>query len=395
MASRYRGPLVGTIHHLRRPVRCRYAEPMAIFGRRTARQRLRKAAQESLAIPAFSSPPDCTPWVIGGLWPTELSRDAPETATLAEYLEADLQRIADSANEELASLRHAVMLDSDRRAAEARVIDDARARAVQRVESARNQLREGASTEPPVAPPDVADPNAAEPGSQPQPPTAGRPDAVDAARAAARAPAPAVPESDDQRLRRLLMFVARQEPRLNWAIGQRPEGTVLVTDVAHGWIPPGIALPQGVRLLPPKRRSGRLAALVDAATGLLSYSPGDPLPWADEDTATRSSVRPRELPMADNVARELCDATRSRVGLPRMAHVLAKAADAGTAVVEDEIDLLRVHLDTARHEVMARYPSIDGEVLLNCMLLAATASSVSGDAVTANYHLAWFRELNA
>lgn len=44
---------------------------------------------------------------------------------------------------------------------------------------------------------------------------------------------------------------------------------------------------------------------------------------------------------------------------------------------------------------MARYPSIDGEVLLNCMLLAATASSVSGDEVTANYHLAWFRELNA
>ncbi|EUA93467.1 hypothetical protein I551_0119 [Mycobacterium ulcerans str. Harvey] len=148
---------------------------MAIFGRRTARQRLRKAAQESLVIPAFSSPPDCTPWVIGGLWPTELSRDAPETATLAEYLEADLQRIADSANEELASLRHAVMLDSDRRAAEARVIDEARARAVQRIESARNQLREGASTEPPVAPRDIADPNAGEPGSQPQPPMAGRP----------------------------------------------------------------------------------------------------------------------------------------------------------------------------------------------------------------------------
>ena len=46
---------------------------MVIFGRMTARQRLRRATRESLTIPAFSSPADCTPWVTGGLWPAELS----------------------------------------------------------------------------------------------------------------------------------------------------------------------------------------------------------------------------------------------------------------------------------------------------------------------------------
>ncbi|MGA8331003.1 MAG: vegetative cell wall protein precursor, partial [Mycobacterium sp.] len=39
---------------------------MAIFGRNTARQRLRRAAEQSLQSPAFSSPVDCTAWVTGG-----------------------------------------------------------------------------------------------------------------------------------------------------------------------------------------------------------------------------------------------------------------------------------------------------------------------------------------
>jgi len=43
------------------------------LGRRAARQRLRRATHESLTVPVFDSPVDCTPWVIGGLWPAELS----------------------------------------------------------------------------------------------------------------------------------------------------------------------------------------------------------------------------------------------------------------------------------------------------------------------------------
>jgi hypothetical protein len=114
--------------------------PVAIFSRKSARKRLRRASQESLTIPIFSSPVDCTPWVIGGIWPAELSTISAETATLAEYLRADLQRIANSANDQLKIIRRDGMSDSARRAKELRVIDDARAHAVRRVESTVRHL---------------------------------------------------------------------------------------------------------------------------------------------------------------------------------------------------------------------------------------------------------------
>jgi hypothetical protein len=72
---------------------------------------------------------------------------------------------------------------------------------------------------------------------------------------------------------------------------------------------------------------------------------------------------------------------------------VARAAAAGTGVVEEEIDLLRVHLDTARYQLMIQYPDLDPALLLNCLLLAATEAAVTGDSVAANYHLAWFRKL--
>ncbi len=91
-------------------------------------------------MPAFSSPTDCTPWVIGGLWPAELSTLTDETATLAEYLRTDLQRITSSANNELSIVKRAGLADAARHAAETRVIDEARARAARRVESTIRQL---------------------------------------------------------------------------------------------------------------------------------------------------------------------------------------------------------------------------------------------------------------
>ncbi len=93
-----------------------------------------------MSTPAFSSPTDCTPWVIGGLWPAELSTVTDETATLAEYLRTDLQRITTSANHELKIVKRAGLADAARHAAETRVIDDARARAERRVESTIRQL---------------------------------------------------------------------------------------------------------------------------------------------------------------------------------------------------------------------------------------------------------------
>jgi hypothetical protein len=426
---------------------------VAIFGRITARKRLRRATRESLTIPAFSSPIDCTPWVIGGLWPDELSTIDAENATLAEYLKIDLQRIASTANDELKIIRRWGMADSARQAEEARVIDDARARATRRVESAirhwwtvtaempaayprpdrpkdphrpkdlvgtdigRTQIVSPITTvkpavdAPPVtAPPphwettgpaaDEDDESAAQglhrapagdtAAQAPEPEVADVPEA-------SGTPVPAVEsESDSERLQRLLAYVVRQEPGLSWAVGDNATGTtVLVTDLAHGWIPPGITLPEGVRLLEPERRSGNAPALVGDTTCATSYAPGDSLGRSVDFAATHSSVRPRDLPAIEDLGWVLGQATHWRDGLPRMVHTLARAAAAGTGVVHEEVDVLRVHLDTARYRLLGQYPDVDPALLLNCLLLAATEAMVIGDYITANYHFAWFQKLSA
>jgi len=202
------------------------------------------------------------------------------------------------------------------------------------------------------------------------------------------------PESDDERVLRLLAFVARQEPRLNWVVGDCADGTtVLATDLAHGWIPPGIALPEGVRLLVPGQRTGRAAEWIGAVTRCATYSPGAPARWPADVMATKSSAQPFELPAVDDLGWDLGAATHWRDGLPKLVHTLARVAAAGTGVVEDELDLLRVHLDTARYQLLARYPDVDAAQLLNCMLLAATEGSLNNDAIAANYHFSWFTKL--
>ncbi|MCV7122137.1 DUF5632 domain-containing protein [Mycobacterium lacus] len=364
---------------------------MAIFGRKSARQRLRRATRESLTIPAFRSPVDCTPWVIGGLWPAELSTITAETASLAEHLNTELRRIADGANGELRSISRAGLPASARRAAEAEVIDEARARAQRRVESTVRQLR-SPTQEPPArsARPAVANRFAGTDLDKTQVMQAitVEPAATEATEVAAET------ESDDERLQRLLAFVVRQEPRLNWAVGTHPDGTtVLVTDLAHGWIPPGIALPDGVRLLEPERRAGRAAELLGNVTRSATYTPGDPMRWPADVETPRSSMRPRELPAVEDLGRELGAATHRRGELPRMVHTVAKAAASGTGVIEAGIDLLRVHLDTARHRLQLQYPDVEPALLLDCLLLAAIESLVTGDVIAANYHLAWFQKL--
>ncbi|GAY17795.1 DUF5631 domain-containing protein [Mycobacterium sp. shizuoka-1] len=347
---------------------------MAIFGRNSARQRLKRATQSALSVPAFDTPADCTPWVIGGLWPPELATVTPATATVAEHLKRDLQRIADTANERMGALRHADLPDFARRAEEARIIDSARAFAVQRVESTIRQLRSAAiefDTDPAI-PVIVAEP---EPESPPQ--------------------AEPHVEPDDRRLARLLEFVARQEPGLRWAIGDRADGTtLLVTDLAHGWIPPGVALPAGVMLLAPARRAGRIGELLGDVIRSAVYHPGDPFTMGRDET-TPPSQKPRELPRLDDLGWTLVEATHWREGLPRIAHTLAKAGAARTGVVDAEVDVLRVHSDTARYQLMAQYPDVDQDLLSNCLLLAATEAIAVADESSANYHVAWFEALNA
>lgn len=598
----------------------------------TARQRLRRATRESLATPAFSSPIDCTPWVVGGLWPAELSNPTPETASLAQYLEADLRRIVSDANDELKMLKRSGMPDPARQAAEARVIDGARASAVRRVESTMRQLhavraeatgpppphplrprvepparpdlertqilpvttnpfaqaaaralphqptpaeaeangrhhaaesrpvdspvtsreqgvadddaaaasaldqtqiipviteappppvvepetgagevaqdagngrhhvsqpevpgeqavqaekadvaeteafpaavtseepvaeppRQGLAMESSVEPvaetpqqelsaprraeeltdsgrhhvvaaeaapespdeagsvaespateavpavvpakePVAAPPRVAEPAAGAQPPAPGRPEATrqeaPATTPSARPPIEKRSPSttfDADRLNRLLEFVVRQEPRLSWAVAQRADGTtVLVTDLAHGWIPSGITLPDGVRLLEPERRTGKVAALIGDAPHVVTYTPGDSLRRSAGFATTKSSLEPRRLPVIDDLAGALSGAIRRHEGLPRIVQRLADAAAAGVAVVDQEVDVLRVHLDTARYQLLIQQTRVDQALLHKCLLMAATEGIASGDTVSANYHLAWYQKLAA
>ncbi|MGV0627699.1 DUF5631 domain-containing protein, partial [Mycolicibacter minnesotensis] len=208
--------------------------------------------------------------------------------------------------------------------------------------------------------------------------------------------APIVAESDEHRLQRLLAFVARQEPGLRWAIGTYADGsTRLVTDIAHGWIPSGIDLPAGVALLAPDRRTGTATQMLGTPTETAVYSPGDRLGWASDFGATDTSTQPRELAVIDDLGWQLSEATHWREDLPRMANTLVKAGSAGTGVLDAEIDLLRVHLDTMRYQLLAQYPDSDAAVVLNCMLLAASEGIATGDMVSANYHFSWFRTLSA
>jgi len=201
-------------------------------------------------------------------------------------------------------------------------------------------------------------------------------------------------ETDEQRLQRLVRYVARQVPGLRWAVGLREDGAaVLATDLAHGWIPAGIDIPAGVELLSPQRRTGNLAALLGFPDVIATYAPGDNL--GRFDTTTTASDSARTLEPIDDLGWKLGEATHWREGLPRIAHTLAKAGAAGTGVVEAELDVLRVHLDTAGYQLTARYPDLDNALLLNCLLLAATADIASGDTIGANYHFSWFSALSA
>ncbi|AKK30939.1 DUF5631 domain-containing protein [Mycobacterium sp. EPa45] len=357
---------------------------MAIFGRNTARQRLKRATRQALSVPTFDAPPDATPWVIGGLWPAELETVSQATAAVAEHLKIALQRIADSANERLRALRHADVPDFARRAEEVRIIETARSYAVQRVESTIRQLRSAAidlDTDPaiPIVTPDV-EPTVIELQPEPEP--------------VALEPEPE-PKLDERSLERVLEFVARQEPGLRWAVGERTDGTtLLVTDLAHGWIPPGVAVPTGVALLPPARRPGRIGELLGDVVRSVVYHPGDPFPAGRADPVA-TSARGRELPRVDDLGWKLVEATHWRDGLPRMVHTLAKAGAGRTGVLDAEVDVLRVHSDTARYQLMAQYPDVDAALLSNCLLLAATEAIAVRDEVSANYHFAWFEALSA
>lgn len=195
---------------------------------------------------------------------------------------------------------------------------------------------------------------------------------------------------DRHRLRRLANAMALQQSRLCWAVGDKADGTTLVvTDLADGWLPPGIEIPSTATVLTPQVRRGGIDDLLGAVLDAAVSTPSTRLPEPDPE-AVNLSTRPLRAPEVAELGWEICRATQWRDGLPRLAHTLARAAVSGTGVPDNEITLLRECLAAISQKVLAAYPRADREDIANWQLLAAIEALVDGHRPLANYHLAWF-----
>ena len=237
----------------------------------------------------------------------------------------------------------------------------------------------------------TARPDSAPPSSQQPAPTGIAGKAVVAGAGGAVAGAASADATSRIRLQRIVDAVARQESRLAWAAGDRPDDTtILLTDLADGWIPPGIEIPASVTLLEPGRRRGDLEALLGEVRTAVTHTPDRYVPEADESVPT--SPRPRHAPEIEELGWELSSATHWRDGLPRLAHTLAKAASSGTGVDPSEVELLQQQMHDVGELVLDAYPDeIDPKHVGNWQLLAAIEALIRGDKGGANYHLAWFQ----
>jgi hypothetical protein len=237
----------------------------------------------------------------------------------------------------------------------------------------------------------AARPESAPASSQQPAPTGIAGKAVAAGAGGAVAGAASADATSRIRLQRIVDAVARQESRLAWAAGDRADDTtVLLTDLADGWIPPGIEIPASVTLLEPGRRRGDLEALLGEVRMAVTHTPDRYVPEADESVPT--SPRPRHAPEIEELGWELSSATHWRDGLPRLAHTLAKAASSGTGVDPSEVELLQQQLHDVGERVLDAYPDeADPTHVGNWQLLSAIEALIRGDKVGANYHLAWFQ----
>ncbi len=202
--------------------------------------------------------------------------------------------------------------------------------------------------------------------------------------------------AERQRLQRLVDAVARQEPRLSWAAGLRDDGatSVLVTDLAGGWIPPHVRLPAHVTLLKPavRRRDASALDLLGAVTVAAAHQPNSYIaePGPDAPTLTGDRAARSAAPGVDELGPTLVEAVRRRDGLPRIAQALAAPAVRKTGVLDNEAELLRDRIADVQHAVLSAYPRHNPAALGDWMLLAAIEGLIEGHVYLANYHLAWF-----
>ena len=198
------------------------------------------------------------------------------------------------------------------------------------------------------------------------------------------------------RLQRLVAAVAGQQPRLSWAVGDRADDTtVLVTDLASGWIPPGIEIPSALTLLEPARRRGDLEALLGEVRLAAATEADHYRPESETDEPVPMSPRRRLVPEVEDLGWELNRATLYRDGLTRLAHTLATAASKNTGVLESEAEELHSQLTALADRVLDSYPDhVNAADVGNWQLLAAIEALVNEDRIAANYHLAWFLACN-
>ena len=206
--------------------------------------------------------------------------------------------------------------------------------------------------------------------------------------------------SEQQRLQRIVDAVARQEPRLSWAAGLRDDNTttLLVTDLAGGWIPPHVRLPAHLSLLEPtaRRRDVSVVDMLGAVVVAAAHEPnayveeeGPDAPALSGDRLARSAV-----PDVDELGPTLVDAVRRRDGLPRIAQAVAAPAVRNTGVLENEIELLRGCITEIQHSVMNAYPHHELAAVGDWMLLAAIEALIDEHEYLAKYHLAWFEVIS-
>ncbi|VAZ96360.1 hypothetical protein LAUMK35_03314 [Mycobacterium pseudokansasii] len=188
--------------------------------------------------------------------------------------------------------------------------------------------------------------------------------------------------------------MARQEPALSWAAGLRDDArtTLLVTDLAGGWIPPHVRLPAHLTLLEPatRRRDATVEDLLGAVTVAAVHHPHGYVSEAGPDAPALSGDRTaRSAPTIDELGPTLIDHVRRQDGLPRVAQAVAIAAVRKYGVPDNEAELIRDKTTEIRQSVLTAYPDHDIASVVDWMLLAAIGALIDGDQTGANYHLAW------
>lgn len=202
-------------------------------------------------------------------------------------------------------------------------------------------------------------------------------------------------DGEQARLNRIVGFVARQEPQISWAVGNRSDGTtVLACDLAFGWIPPRIAVPVDVELLTPSRKHTGVEELLGGAAPRAVYRPGCALA---KETGMKAVSAAGSHPAAhcEDLLGELIEDASKRTGTaPAVRAVLTAPGGASDPAAAVGIKSVFAHVDAARRQLLSDYPLLDETVLGDCMLLCAIESCLIGDGAAAAYHYRWFTALD-